>query len=99
MADRLNERIQIFDQDGKVLGLWKQFGKPSGLFISVDDTLYVADQQAGIRIGSAVDGSVRAMIAAPAGTTRVAESVAVDAAGNVYGGENGSMKLMKYVPK
>ena len=97
VADRGNDRIQIFDQDGKVIDIWKQFGKPSGLFVSKDDTLYVADQQAGIRIGSAVDGSVKAIIPAPAGATRVAESVTVDAAGNVYGGENGAMKLMKYV--
>ena len=97
MADRLNDRIQIFDQDGRVLDIWKQFGRPSGLFISKDDTIYVADQQAGIRIGSAADGSLKAFIKAPAGATRVAESVAVDAAGNVYGGENGAMKLMKYV--
>lgn len=97
VADRLNDRIQIFDQDGRVLDVWKQFGRPSGLFIGKDDTIYVADQQAGIRIGSAVDGSLKAFIKAPAGATRVAESVAVDAAGNIYGGENGAMKLMKYV--
>ena len=97
VADRLNDRIQIFDQDGRVLDVWKQFGRPSGLFISKDDTIYVADQQAGIRIGSAVDGSLKAFIKAPTGATRVAESVAVDAAGNIYGGENGAMKLMKYV--
>lgn len=31
--------IQIFDQDGKFIDQWKQFGRPSGLFISKDDTL------------------------------------------------------------
>ena len=33
VADRGNMRIQIFDQDGKLLDSWKQFSRVSGLFI------------------------------------------------------------------
>jgi hypothetical protein len=33
VADRVNNRIQLFDQDGKFLEEWKQFGRPSGLYI------------------------------------------------------------------
>jgi hypothetical protein len=43
VADRGNNRIQIFDQGGKFLGEWKQFGKPCGIFIDGKDTIYVAD--------------------------------------------------------
>jgi NHL repeat len=43
VADRGNNRIQIFDQDGKFLGEWKQFGKPCGIFIDAQDNIYVAD--------------------------------------------------------
>jgi hypothetical protein len=43
VADRGNNRIQIFDQDGKYLGEWKQFGKPCGIFIDAKDNIYVAD--------------------------------------------------------
>lgn len=43
IADRGNNRIQIFDQDGKFLEEWKQFGKPCGLFIDAKDNIYVAD--------------------------------------------------------
>jgi DNA-binding beta-propeller fold protein YncE len=43
VADRGNNRIQIFDQQGKYLGEWKQFGKPCGLFIDAKDNIYVAD--------------------------------------------------------
>ena len=43
VGDRGNNRIQIFDQDGKFLEEWKQFGRPSGLFIDKNDVLYVAD--------------------------------------------------------
>jgi hypothetical protein len=43
VADRGNNRIQIFDQAGKYLGEWKQFGKPCGIFIDSKDNIYVAD--------------------------------------------------------
>ena len=43
VADRGNNRIQIFDENGKFLAEWKQFGKPCGLFIDANDHLYVAD--------------------------------------------------------
>ena len=72
VGDRGNNRIQIFDQDGKFLEEWKQFGRPSGVFIDKNDMLYAADTQSdektnpgfkrGIRIGSAKDGKVTAFI-------------------------------------
>ncbi len=76
VGDRWNNRIQIFDQDGKVLGVWDQFSRPSGLYIDRADILYVADSESrapegyghhpgwkrGIRIGSARTGEVTAFI-------------------------------------
>jgi DNA-binding beta-propeller fold protein YncE len=43
VADRGNNRIQIFDQDGNFLDQWRQFGKPCGVFIDAKDIIYVAD--------------------------------------------------------
>ena len=102
VGDRENNRIQIFNQDGVFLDEWRQFGRPSGLYITPDDTLYVADSESGpdtgahelmgimkgIRIGSAVDGSVTAFIEdmEPLRDDHSgAEGVGVDANGNVYG--------------
>src|SRR6202035_3617863 len=79
VADRSNNRIQVFDQDGKFIAEWKQFGRPSGIFIDKDDTIYVADSESrdedgyghnpgvkrGIRIGSAKDGKVMYFIPDP----------------------------------
>jgi DNA-binding beta-propeller fold protein YncE len=79
VGDRANNRIEIFDQDGKFLEQWKQFGRPSGLFIDKNDGLYVTDSEStdkmgygynpgwkrGIRIGSAKDGIVTAFIPDP----------------------------------
>ena len=76
VGDRENNRIQIFDQNGTFLDEWRQFGRPSGIVITNDDTIYVADSESGpdtgahelagirkgIRIGSAKDGTVTAFI-------------------------------------
>ena len=89
VGDRSNYRIQIFDQNGKYLTEWKQFGRPTGLSISKDDTIYVADDESnstrnpaagpGIYVGSARDGSLKAFI--PVGNT---ERAVADAQGNIY---------------
>ena len=77
VGDRENNRIQIFDQQGVFQAEWRQFGRPSGIAITADDTIYVADSESGgrdtgahelpgirkgIRIGSARDGAVTAFI-------------------------------------
>ena len=76
VGDRENNRIQIFDQDGRYLTEWRQFGRPSGIAITGDDTIYVTDSESGpdtgahelpgikkgIRIGNAKDGTVTAFI-------------------------------------
>jgi DNA-binding beta-propeller fold protein YncE len=102
VGDRENNRIQIFSQQGDFIDEWRQFGRPSGIFITPDDTIYVADSESGpdtgarelmgimkgIRIGSAVDGSVHAFIEDMEPLTDPhsgAEGVGVDADGNVYG--------------
>ncbi|MEZ5287049.1 MAG: peptidyl-alpha-hydroxyglycine alpha-amidating lyase family protein [Vicinamibacterales bacterium] len=84
VADRSNKRIQLFTQDGEYLAEWTQFGSPSGLFIDDHDTLYAVDyhDRKGVFIGSADTGVVRQKL-----DDAVAESVAVDAAGNIYVGE------------
>jgi sugar lactone lactonase YvrE len=108
VADRGNSRIQIFDQEGKFLDEWKQFGRPSGLSIDRNDTLYSADSlsteqtnpgwKKGIRIGSAKDGKVTAFILDP-DPDGSQEGVAADAKGNVYGSLTSGMALKKYVKK
>src|SRR5580765_2000410 len=114
VADRSNSRIDIFDQDGKSLDTWKQFGRPSGVFIAKNDTNYVVDSQSnatqnpgftrGIRIGSAKDGKVTAFIPdtlpdPDKNNNAGAEGIGADASGNVYAGEVTTMALKKYVRK
>lgn len=114
VADRGNVRLQIFDQDGKLLDEWKQFSRLSGIYIDKDDVLYGADSESnsrsnpgwkrGLRIGSAKDGTVSFFIPDPVvdadkAATSGAEGIAADARGNVYGAEVGPRMLRKYVKK
>ena len=100
VGDRGNNRLQIFDLDGNYMGEFKTFSRPSGIYITDDDMIYVADSEsefdetrnpgwhAGIRVGSLLDGIVDYFID---GTVAAypdgsnPEGVAVDAAGNVFG--------------
>lgn len=50
VADRSNNRIQIFDKDMHFVDEWRHFGRPSGLTILKDDTLIVSDSESGQRI-------------------------------------------------
>jgi len=112
VGDRGNNRIQIFDQEGRFLESWRQFGRPSGIAITRDDTIYVADSESwgpdqpgwkkGIRIGSARDGSVKFFIEDMESTTiehSGAEGVGVDADGNVYGAVVRRQMLEKHIRK
>jgi sugar lactone lactonase YvrE len=112
VADRVNARIQVFDPDGKFLAEWKQFGRPSAVFIDRNDVIYVADSQTedkesctpdpgcrrGIRIGNAKDGTVNYFIPRPNPSEDKSggEGVAADTAGNVFGAENVGKGLRKY---
>jgi len=112
VADRNNNRIQIFSQDGAFLDEWTQFGRPSGIAITGDDTIYVADSESwgpdepgwkkGIRVGSARDGSVKYFIEDIESTTAEhsgAEGVGVDRDGSVYGSVVRRMMLEKHTLK
>ena len=96
VADRSNNRVQIFDQNMHFVDDWRHFGRPSGVAITQDDTLYVADSESskdiagavrnpgwknGVRIGSAKDGSLHAYI-----DGADPEGLAVDEMGNVWAG-------------
>jgi sugar lactone lactonase YvrE len=112
VGDRGNNRIQIFDQNGRYLETWRQFGRPSGIAITRDDTIYVADSESwgpdqpewkkGIRIGSAKDGSVKYFIEDMESTPiehSGAEGVGVDSEGNVYGAVVRRQMLEKHIRK
>ena len=101
VADRGNHRIQIFEQDGTLLGMYYEYSRISDLFITADDMLYAIDSETGetnhpgwitgIRVGSAHEDRVTAFIPPHHSDDRpggvAGEGLAVDAEGNVYAAE------------
>jgi sugar lactone lactonase YvrE len=75
VGDRNNNRVQIFDQSGTFIEEWKQYSRPSGVYIDKNDNLYVADSESesvsrnhsgwkrGIRVGRIKDGKDGTIIA------------------------------------
>ncbi|MGE3579050.1 MAG: peptidyl-alpha-hydroxyglycine alpha-amidating lyase family protein [Vicinamibacterales bacterium] len=83
--------IEIFDQEGNFIALWTQFGNPSGVAISTDDTIYVTDQGKRIvTVGSAKDGTVTGII-----PDVWAEGVSVDEKHTLYAAEVYRRRLKK----
>ena len=114
VADRGNSRIQIFDQEGRFLDQWKQFGRPSGVFVDKNDMLYAVDSQSnaaqnpgfkrGLTIGSARDGKVTAFVPfvepePDKNTNAGMEGISADSKGNVFVGETTSQTLKKFVKR
>lgn len=94
VADRVNNRIQIFTQDGKLITEWKQFGRPSGFYIT-GDRLYAIDADSteqthpggwkkGVWIGSISQAKAEAFVP----DEQAGEGVVIAPNGNMYGAVN-----------
>jgi DNA-binding beta-propeller fold protein YncE len=105
VADRDNNRVQVFDQSGKWLTEWRQFAAPTGLVMGNNGLLYVAAAQPeasanqGIFVASATDGAVLAFIpgmpTADGKGLASSEDIAVDSRGNLYGARGAGPMLYR----
>jgi DNA-binding beta-propeller fold protein YncE len=78
VGDRNHNRIALFERDGTYIGEWKQFSRPSGIVVTKDQMIYVADSESqsrnaaaygynlgcekGIRFGKLEDAKVMGLI-------------------------------------
>jgi len=112
VADRRNNRIQVFDQNGGFIAAWKQFGQPSSVFVGNDDAIYVGasfpsttakkGELRGIVVGNAISGALTAFIPDPADLDKVirgtsASGIAADRNGAIFAADVGAHNLRKYV--
>src|SRR5258706_939987 len=108
VADRGHHPSHKLRTQGHFIAEWKQFGRPSGVALRAG-RIYVADSESngvapnpgwlrGIRVGDASSGKVLYRIPDPLEMkgTSAAEGVAVDAQGNVFGGEVGPRQPSKH---
>jgi len=96
VADRSNNRIQIFDQTGKFLDQWTNFGTPWGLFVK-GDRIYVVDgtENNCLLIASIKDGKVLEKLGGLSNPT----AVTVDSSGAIYVAEVNGTNVKKFVKK
>jgi DNA-binding beta-propeller fold protein YncE len=91
ICDRENNRIQIFDTDGKFLEQWTDLLRPTDIFMDKDNAVYVSEltQRISIftydgklisRFGSTEKDLVKALFVAP-------HTISVDSKGDLYVGE------------
>jgi sugar lactone lactonase YvrE len=113
VGDRANNRIQIFDQEGNFIDQWRQFSRPSGVYIDNNDAIYVTDSEStdkmgygynpgwkrGIRVGSAKDGSVTAFIPDPLAPDADGKLPATSAAEGVAADRAGNIYGAEVGPK
>jgi sugar lactone lactonase YvrE len=110
VADRQNDRIQVFDQNGTFIAAWKQFGQPSSVYVDSHDNIYVGATYQGtgpnnraIVIGHAITGELTYLIPDPSDLSRMtdtgtsASGIAVDGQGSIYAADVGPNNLRKYV--
>jgi hypothetical protein len=97
VADRVNGRIQVFDQDGKWLTEYRAFNHPSGLFMGKNDTLYASDYnsegQKGVYIGGARTGTLKYFVP----DDQAGEGVALGPDGTLY--EATPTGITRFLPK
>jgi hypothetical protein len=111
VSDRGNNRLQLFDAEGNFLAIWKQFGRPSGVYIDPNDKIYVADGmsnearnpgwQMALRIGDAKTGEVQIEMLDNyeyESNQSGIEFLAADRYGNVLAGEVTRQRLVRFEP-
>jgi DNA-binding beta-propeller fold protein YncE len=100
VADRENNRIQVFDAEGKFLRQLTGFA-PFGLFITPDQQLFVADGRANKVLKMTLDGKILATWGATGpepGNFQLPHGLTVARDGAVYVTEITGKRIQKFVP-
>ena len=94
VADRENNRIQIFTSDGQFITQWTDVSLPADIFIDGDEAVYVAEWGAFMSIFD-IEGNLLARWSGPTGN--VAHAIWVDSHGDLYINQNlDGQRLLKY---
>ena len=98
VADRENNRIQIFSPDGEFLTQWPGLARPCDIYIDADEVVYVPELDGLITLLT-IEGQVLCRWASPTGTGELdgGHAVWVDSYGDIYINQNQEgRRLLKY---
>ncbi len=90
VADRENNRVQVFTADGQFLDQWTDFKCPMGIHIDAGQTVYVSDQVPRLSILD-LDGNLLAR----GRTFEHAHQIYTDSQGNIYGADTSTQRVQK----
>ena len=102
VGDRENDRVQVFDSQGKFLAQWMEGRAPYGLFLTADRCLFVADGRASRVTVFERNGKALQHWGEPGsrlGQFQMPDAVCVDSHGDVYVGEADGERLQKFTAK
>jgi DNA-binding beta-propeller fold protein YncE len=100
VADRTNQRIQIFDKSGKFLGKWTDLGAPWGLaFSRKENCLYMCDGLNNRIVKLSLDGKILGTLGSygkTPGKLDFVHHLAVDSTGAIYAAEIKNWRVQKF---
>ncbi|MBI4201241.1 MAG: hypothetical protein HY531_03000 [Chloroflexi bacterium] len=103
VSDRENDRVQVFTQEGKLLGIWPtRLIGPAVIYVDNEDIAYVAEHNGGDISVLTLDGDLLARWGSP--SFRSCHGVWADSRGDLYvvqptgrGGGSTSRTVVKYI--
>jgi DNA-binding beta-propeller fold protein YncE len=104
VGDRLNERVQVFDADGRFLAKWTGIGSPWGLYYAPkEEAIFMCDGRYDRILKLNLEGQVLGVLSEygkAAGKLDYAHSIAVDPEdGALYTAEIKTWRVQKWVKK
>lgn len=100
VADRTNNRIQVFDLNGRLLAKWTSIGQPWGLaYAAKEDALYMADGENNRIVKLNLEGQVLGVLSSfgkTPGKLDFAHHIAVDSDGSLYVSEIKNWRVQKF---
>jgi DNA-binding beta-propeller fold protein YncE len=101
IGDRLNQRVQIFDMEGKFLGKWTDLGAPWGLnYVDREKAIYMCDGVNDRVIKVNLEGQVLGVLGSHGktpGKFDYPHAIAVDSSGAIYVAEIKNWRVQKFV--
>jgi sugar lactone lactonase YvrE len=98
VADRENDRVQIFDQDGKLLTIWStELIGPAFFYVDHDDIVYIPEHNGGMVSILTLDGERLARWGGP--VHRSCHGIWVDSQGDLYVVQPGEWGRVRRVVK